>query len=205
MPPALFDRKPSGVISSPCSLPFCAIDGEAGADLDALDRVDRHHRAGDVGVELAVDRLAPAQRHACGDDVDARAARIAGLAQLIHEASSSARPAGVGRRRTGCSPTASHDLNGDRDRPDLRQVAADHARRIARAATSSRSRRRRRASRSRAPTRARRRAGRGCRTSASRCSRRGRAGTVGDLRVVLAALVLVADQQPIGVPVVRPS
>ena len=32
--------------------------GEAGADLDALHRVDAHHRAGEVGVELAVDRLA---------------------------------------------------------------------------------------------------------------------------------------------------
>ena len=33
---------------------------EARADLDALDGVDRHHRRGEVGVELAVDRRAPA-------------------------------------------------------------------------------------------------------------------------------------------------
>jgi hypothetical protein len=33
---------------------------KAGADLDALDGVDRHHRRGDVLVELAVDRRAEA-------------------------------------------------------------------------------------------------------------------------------------------------
>ncbi len=38
--------------------------GEAGADLDALDRVDAHHRRGEIGVELVVDRLAQARRHA---------------------------------------------------------------------------------------------------------------------------------------------
>ena len=37
---------------------------EAGADLDALDRVDAHQRRGEIGVELAVDRRAPAGRHA---------------------------------------------------------------------------------------------------------------------------------------------
>src|SRR6202012_2608841 len=30
---------------------------EAGADLDALDRIDAHHRVGDIGVELVVQRL----------------------------------------------------------------------------------------------------------------------------------------------------
>ena len=38
--------------------------GEAGADLHALDRVDRHHRLGEVGIELVVDRLAQPRRHA---------------------------------------------------------------------------------------------------------------------------------------------
>ncbi len=37
---------------------------EAGADLDGLHRIDRHHRRGEVGAELAVDRGAPAGRGA---------------------------------------------------------------------------------------------------------------------------------------------
>ena len=37
---------------------------EAGADLDAFDRVDRHDRRGQLGVELGIDRRAPAGRHA---------------------------------------------------------------------------------------------------------------------------------------------
>src|SRR2546422_5346580 len=37
--------------------------GEAGADLHAFDGVDAHHRRSDVGVEPAVDRLAPADRN----------------------------------------------------------------------------------------------------------------------------------------------
>jgi hypothetical protein len=39
-------------------------DTEAVADLDALDGVEAHHRVGDVGVELVVQRLAQAHRHA---------------------------------------------------------------------------------------------------------------------------------------------
>ena len=57
--------------------------GEPVADLHALDRVDRHQRTGQVAIELAVDRFAPARRHAVGDHVDARADRIAGLAQRV--------------------------------------------------------------------------------------------------------------------------
>src|SRR5207248_7506600 len=50
---------------------------KSGADLHALDGVDAHHRCGDVGVELAVNRLAPPDGHAVGDDGDSRATRIA--------------------------------------------------------------------------------------------------------------------------------
>jgi hypothetical protein len=70
-----------------------------------------------------------------------------------------------------------------------------HRRRSARAATSWRSPPRPRAWWSRARRSGRRRADRGCRISASRCSRRGRAELLGDVAVVLAALVGVADQQ----------
>src|SRR5690606_3763674 len=37
---------------------------EAGADLHALDRVDAHHRVGDVGVELVEERSAETHRDA---------------------------------------------------------------------------------------------------------------------------------------------
>ena len=43
---------------------------KARADLDALHRVDRHQRAGDLGIELGVDRRAPAGRNILGDDFD---------------------------------------------------------------------------------------------------------------------------------------
>src|SRR5258708_26394656 len=58
---------------------------ESGSDLNAFDCIDRHHRPGYIGVQAPIDRLAPADRHAPGDDVDARAAGISALAQLIHE------------------------------------------------------------------------------------------------------------------------
>ena len=50
---------------------------EACADFDALDGVDAHHRVRDIGVELVIDRFAPADRHARRHHFDARAARIA--------------------------------------------------------------------------------------------------------------------------------
>jgi hypothetical protein len=78
-PPAWLLAKPSGVSSSPCSLPRCGHDAEAVADLHALDGVDAHHRVGDVGVELVVQRLAQAHRHAVGAHLDARAAGVAAL------------------------------------------------------------------------------------------------------------------------------
>ena len=57
---------------------------EAVTDLHALDRIDAHQRAGQLGRELAVDRLTPARRYAFGNHVHARTDRIAGLAQRIH-------------------------------------------------------------------------------------------------------------------------
>jgi hypothetical protein len=54
--------------------------GHAFADLDALDRVDRHHRGGEVGVELAVDRRAEAWRARPRPHFDDRADAVAGFA-----------------------------------------------------------------------------------------------------------------------------
>ena len=102
-------------------------DREAGADLDALDRVDAHHRRGEFAVELAVDRLAPARRHAVGDHVDARADRIAGLAQRVHVRLQLGHLRARRARRTDCPrpPTRSKPLR--HDVADLRKIAA-HAR-----------------------------------------------------------------------------
>ena len=58
---------------------------ETGADFDALHGVDSHHRAREIGIELAVYGLAPTDRHALGDRRDARTAGIARLPQRIHE------------------------------------------------------------------------------------------------------------------------
>ena len=58
--------------------------GEAGADLDALHRIDAHHGVGDVGVHLVEQRLAEADRHVRSRHTDARTARVAGLAQRVH-------------------------------------------------------------------------------------------------------------------------
>ena len=176
MPPAWLDRKPSGVISSRCSLPLLRDAAKPAPISTPLTALIPIIARGDVGVELAVDRLAPARRHAVGDHVDARADRVAGLAQRVHVGLELGDLRGIGpeeRIAFDRVPVerARHDL------ADLRQVAAHAHAELSRAATSWRSPPRRRASWSRAPTSARRRADRGCRTSASRCSRRGRGGT----------------------------
>ena len=48
---------------------------KAGADLDALDRIDAHEGRRDVGIELGVDRRTEPRRHAFGHDLDNRADR----------------------------------------------------------------------------------------------------------------------------------
>ena len=147
-----------------------------GADLDALDRIDRHKGAREIAVQLVVDRLAEPGRHAARDDLDNRAGRGAGLAHAFEIIG----PADRGRR-VGAPERVVLDrvpVPGgavDRMRPDLHQGAAD--RHIAGPKPSSRPRRRRPARRSPAPRRGRRRDNRGCRISSSRCSRRDPAGT----------------------------
>ena len=49
--------------------------GEAVADLDALGRVDRHHRRSEFGVELRIDWRTPTGRHSVRDAFDYRAQR----------------------------------------------------------------------------------------------------------------------------------
>ena len=57
--------------------------GKAVADLDALDRVDAHQRAGEIAVELGIDRRAETRRHAFGHHLDHRAAGRARLAHAV--------------------------------------------------------------------------------------------------------------------------
>ncbi len=99
--------------------------GEAGADLDALGGVDRHQRAGQLGVELAVDRRAPARRHALGLDLDDGAGGGAGLADLVEVSLPTARIAASGHQK-GFLPTSSQsqlravDLAAGRSAPGRR-------------------------------------------------------------------------------------
>ena len=69
---------------------------EAVADLDALHGVDAHQRLGEVGIELVVDRIAQADRHARGHDLDHRAARAAALAHVVEIAFPALRRLAVG-------------------------------------------------------------------------------------------------------------
>ena len=70
--------------------------GKARADLDALDRVDAHQRAGEIAVELAVDRRAEARRHAFGHHLDDGADRRALLAHAVEKVGEARRRLGVG-------------------------------------------------------------------------------------------------------------
>ncbi len=72
--------------------------GEAVADLDALDRVDAHHRGGQIGVELGIDRRAPACRDAGGDAFHHRAERRSGLARLVDQPSQRLAAAASGQK-----------------------------------------------------------------------------------------------------------
>src|SRR5215469_10993608 len=53
------------------------------ADLDTFDGVDRHQRAGEISVELVIDRLAQPCWDTTGDDLDDGARRRSGLTHPI--------------------------------------------------------------------------------------------------------------------------
>src|SRR6186997_1470347 len=57
--------------------------GKARTDLDTLDRIDTHHRMGDVRVEPVEHGLAESGWHSGGNGRDPRADRIAITAQLV--------------------------------------------------------------------------------------------------------------------------
>ena len=169
---------------------------EAGADLDALDGVDAHHRVGDVGIEAVVHRLAPADRHARGHHVDARTDRVARLAQLIHEGIELGQHGHIGGEEgIALGVQVLPGIERDLDRPELRHVAADDdAVALAQPLAGNRT----------GGHTHRGFAGRGTTTTARIANAvllpvavvgvTGAEG-LGDVGVILAALVLVADQQ----------
>ena len=57
---------------------------KTGTDFHTFDRVDTHHRVGNIGVELVIQGLAQADRHLGRGHADARAARVTGLTQRVH-------------------------------------------------------------------------------------------------------------------------
>ena len=179
MPPAWLLRKPSAVIiRSRCSVPGWATLVEAGADFHALGRVDAHHGAGQVGVELAVDRLTQAGGHVRAPRQLTRApAESPDLRSASMKASSSGTTSAVrGKKRVvvhlsqSLSPVGAHEARAAPASPGSRYPAA-------RPATCAPAPRPPRAWWFHAPRSARRRGSRGCRTSSSRYSRHGRGGT----------------------------
>ena len=191
-PPALLLAKPCGVSSSPC---WCRAGRRwrSRRDLDALDRVDAHHRVGDVGVELVEQRLAQAHRHVARRHEEARAAAVAGLAQLVHVGLGRAMSLALAAKNRlpamCCSPSKGISMSPICVIQPVKRVpncSFSHFFATAPAPTMGAVRR---------ADERRRRAGRAGRISGSRCSRRGPAEGLDDVAVVPAALVGVADQQ----------
>ena len=101
---------------------------KAVADLDALDRIDAHQRGRELGIELAVDRRAPAGRDVFGDDLDHGADRGAALADVVEVLARTSQRCRRRARRTDfrstCVPVPARAI--DLVRPDLDQRAAHH-------------------------------------------------------------------------------
>ena len=88
MPPSV---PPAWLLRNPCARDLVAVlgallldAGKAGADLDALHRVDAHEGVGDIRVQAIEDGLAQPRRNPGGHHVDARADGVALLAQSVH-------------------------------------------------------------------------------------------------------------------------
>ena len=97
--------------------------GKAGADLHTLHRIDAHHGVGDVGVQPVIHRLAPTHRHTAGHHVDARADGVARLAQLVHVGFQLRHDAGIGHEEGAVELVPGDE--GNLDRAELGHPAAD--------------------------------------------------------------------------------
>ena len=122
IPPAWFDRNPSrrhlvGVLAA-----ALRDAREAGADLDPLHGVDPHHRLREVGVEPAVDRLAPADRHAAATTVIFAPQESPDLRSASMKASSSGTIRALATKN-GFPSTCAQSSNGIDARAELNEVA----------------------------------------------------------------------------------
>src|SRR6185437_10850720 len=100
--------------------------GEAGADLDAFDGVDAHHRLGELGIELVRGRITEAGPHAARHHLDDGAGRRALLARVVEEAFPALHHLPVGAPEgiiVDRVPLPARAVDGMR--PDLDQGAAD--------------------------------------------------------------------------------
>src|SRR5688500_10957450 len=105
---------------------------EAVPDLDALDGVDRHHRRGEIGIELGVDRGPPSGRHAGRDAFDDGAERRSRLPRLFDQLL----PApgrlrigagdGVGTDRLGIEPGPVDNVAAELDEPGADRDFGNH-------------------------------------------------------------------------------
>ena len=126
-------------------VPAHGCGSEAGADLDALDRVDADHAGSEVGVDLAVDGRAQACRHAVGLHLDDGAERGAGRPGRVERLLPGRHGLGIGAEKgvaRGLRPVPARAVDGDSadlddGAPDrhactqdlLRDGAGGHARR----------------------------------------------------------------------------
>ncbi len=167
--------------------------GKAVADLHPLDAVEPHHGVRDVGVQPVVDRLAQADRHLLRAHPQARAAGIAALAQRTHVVLDCRH---VGHR--GEEGVVGHmlpALKADRQLADVRHAAAEGG-----AVLLAQPFLRHRTGGHRGRRQPRRRAPAAARVAQPVLTPVGVIGVAGakalrDVAVVLAALILVADQQ----------
>ena len=99
---------------------------EAVADLDALDRLDAHQRAGEPRVEptVPVHVRAETRRQAVHDDLDHAAEGVAVLVRLVDLRLTIAALASASRQRTGSASSAA-DVGGERDGSAGRLRGAD--------------------------------------------------------------------------------
>ena len=131
MPPALLERKLRPAVVADADLVGILLAGQLGrsharADLDALDGVDAHHGSGEILVELAVDRRAPAGGHAFGHHLDHGARPRSRTCAARRDSSTTSRRCRHRARRTDCGrPRPSPSARGRPCAADLHQRAAD--------------------------------------------------------------------------------
>ena len=104
---------------------FLGNAAETGANFDPFHRVDAHHCVGDLGIEPVEHRLAPTGRNPARDDVDPSPDRVARLAQGVHVGLKLGHHRGIrGKEGIAIDLGLVHERN--LDRPELAHPAADH-------------------------------------------------------------------------------